>query len=403
MYMRTVFGIDVSKATSNVAVLIDSKKIKEFKINNDLIGFGQLAADLNDFTEPEVIFEATGVYSRRLSHFLQINSFPYVQLNPLQASKEMDSLRKNKTDKNDAFHLAETQFKLNRQKTLLQNPIYSELMDAHRFYQEEIHDFVTEKDRLHRTLQLTFPELEEVMSAPTGILYWNLVTEFPIPSEVQKYNIDQLSSIILECSENKSGINKAHEIALKLAKLSKVAVSSVGPKSITIKQVKHQASELKRIDKMKKKIIRSMQVLAEKLSEFKNLCSIPGISTITAVSLIAELGDVRRFKTTNQLNAFVGIDLRHYASGNYVAADRISKRGNPYARKILYNTVIDMISVSRYSPSHINDYYQNKKQSSQNSSKKIAIASMSRLLRTIYHLVVQNKTYDYKIASHTMD
>lgn len=147
--MKTVFGIDVSKSTSNVAILIDSKKFEEFKIDNDLIGFGKLASALENFKDPEVIFEATGVYSRRLAFFLQKKGYPYVQLNPLQAKKEMDSLRKNKTDKNDAFHLAKTQFILNRHKTMIQNPIYSELMNESRFYQEQISDFIEEKNRLH--------------------------------------------------------------------------------------------------------------------------------------------------------------------------------------------------------------------------------------------------------------
>ena len=40
--------------------------------------------------------------------------------------------------------------------------------------------------------------------------------------------------------------------------------------------------------------------------------------------------------TTNQINAFIGIDLRHYESGNFLAKEHITKRGNPYARKILF-------------------------------------------------------------------
>jgi len=401
--MRTVFGIDVSKDTSNVAILIDSKKLDEFKINNDLIGFEKLKSDLNNFTDPEIVFEATGVYSRRLAHFLQVNKFSYTQLNPLQAKMEMDSLRKNKTDKNDAFHLAETQFRLNRQKTFIQNPVYSEMIAESRFYQEEIDDFVTEKNRLHRILQLTFPEIEHIMSAPTGKLYWNLVTTFPIPSEVRKYNVDQLSAIVLECSDNKIGIWKSNEIALKLSQFSKVAVSSVNSNSLVVKQVRYHAKKLIEINDIKKQIVKSMESLAKELPEFKVLCSIPGISTVTAVSLIAELGDVRRFSNTNKLNAYVGIDLRHYESGKYTKSDKISKRGNPYARKILYRTVVDMVSVSRFQSNHINDYYQNKKQSSQQGTKKIAIASISRLLRTIYHLVIKNETYDYKVASHAIN
>ncbi|MQS90359.1 IS110 family transposase [Companilactobacillus mishanensis] len=400
--MKTVFGIDVSKSTSNVAILVDSKAVKQFKIDNDLIGFGRLESDLNSFINPEVVFEATGIYSRRLAFYLQTHHFPYTQLNPLQASKEMDGLRKNKTDKNDALHLAETQFRLHRQKTLLQDPIYSELMDESRFYQEEISDFVQEKNRLHRILQITFPELTTLMSAPTGIVYWNIVKKFPIPSKVRKYGIDQLTQIIYDFSNHNISVGDAKKIALKLTDISKIAVSTVSPNSLTLQQVKHHADRLMNIDKMKKRIIRSMEKLAVKLPEYQSILSIPGFSTVTTVSLIAELGDIRRFSTTNQINAFVGIDLRHYESGNYTASDRISKRGNPYARKILYQAVIDMVSISRYQPTHINDFYQKKKQPSQHGTKKIAVASMSRLIRTIYHLVIKNETYDYKIASQAV-
>ena len=41
-----------------------------------------------------------------------------------------------------------------------------------------------------------------------------------------------------------------------------------------------------------------------------------------------------RFQSTDQINAFTGIDLRHYESGNFLAKEHITKRGNPYARKI---------------------------------------------------------------------
>lgn len=397
--MRTVFGIDVSKSTSNVCVLVDSNKVSEFKIDNDLIGFGRLESALNSFVDPEVIFEATGVYSRRLAYFLQTHHLSYAQLNPLQASKEMDGLRKNKTDKNDAFHLAETQFILNREKTRLQDPIYSELKDESRFYQEQVNDLVQEKNRLHRILQISFPDITQLFSNPSGPMYWNIVKTFPIPSMVDVYSIEQLTEMIHEFSGNNVGVRTCTNLAKKLVNLSKTAVSSVSIDSLVIEQVKHLATRLLEISQWENKIIKSMEKLAKKLPELEVLKSIPGISTVTAVSLIAELGDIRRFRTTNQINAFVGIDLRHYESGNYTASDRISKRGNPYARKILYQAVMAMVSTSRYQSNHINDYYQKKKQPSQHGTKKIAVAAMGRLIRTIYHLVMKNETYDYEIAS----
>ena len=36
-------------------------------------------------------------------------------------------------------------------------------------------DLVRAKNRLHKVLQVTFPELENLLSTPTGEQYWNLM------------------------------------------------------------------------------------------------------------------------------------------------------------------------------------------------------------------------------------
>ena len=60
--MRTVFGIDVSKASSEVAIVINGEKIYGYTIPNDAIGFTRLLDDLKNVQKPEIIFEARGVY-----------------------------------------------------------------------------------------------------------------------------------------------------------------------------------------------------------------------------------------------------------------------------------------------------------------------------------------------------
>lgn len=41
----------------------------------------------------------------------------------------------------------------------------------------------------------------------------------------------------------------------------------------------------------------------------KLFITIPGVGEITATMIIGELGDITRFKTNKQLNAYVGIDI----------------------------------------------------------------------------------------------
>ncbi|WP_284120691.1 IS110 family transposase, partial [Streptococcus canis] len=160
--MRTVFGIDVSKTNSEVAIVINGEKVHGYTIANDAIGFSRLLDDLKTVSCPEIIFEATGVYSRRLQAFLEENSYTYTRLNPLEAKKQLDSLRVRKTDKIDAEKLASSQFILNRKPTYIQDQVYQELRDLSRFYQNLTEDMVRAKNRLHKVLQITFPQLENI-------------------------------------------------------------------------------------------------------------------------------------------------------------------------------------------------------------------------------------------------
>ena len=59
------------------------------------------------------------------------------------------------------------------------------------------------------------------------------------------------------------------------------------------------------------------------------------MSETTATSILDELGDIRRFSVYNQINTFIGIDLRHYESGNFLAKAHITKRGKSVCQKNL--------------------------------------------------------------------
>ena len=56
--------------------------------------------------------------------------------------------------------------------------------------------------------------------------------------------------------------------------------------------------------------------LAQQLDYFENIHSIPGIGKLSTAMIIGEIGDIKRFKSNKQLNAFVGIDIKRYQSGH---------------------------------------------------------------------------------------
>lgn len=163
-----------------------------------------------------------------------------------------------------------------------------------------------------------------------------------------------------------------------------------------VEEVKYNAQELIRLTNRREQVLEQLIALAKPLPEYEILLSIPGIAETTATSVIGELGHIRRFKSANQINAFIGIDLKLYESGDSLGQEHITKRGNPYARKILYKCIHNIASASHTNPCHIANFYEKRKRQSQKTSTKPhTITSIHRLIRKMYYLITHNKLYDY--------
>ena len=82
-------------------------------------------------------------------------------------------------------------------------------------------------------------------------------------------------------------------------------------------------------------MLQSSALQWKRLEEVKRLQSLRGVSFITAVGLLSELGDLRRFKNARQLMAYVGLVPSENSSGNTVRRGRITKTGNAGVRWLL--------------------------------------------------------------------
>jgi transposase len=60
-----------------------------------------------------------------------------------------------------------------------------------------------------------------------------------------------------------------------------------------------------------------------------------GVDTLSALTLVLELGDARRFATARQLMSFVGLHVAEYSSGGCERRGGISKAGNAHCRRVL--------------------------------------------------------------------
>lgn len=240
-------------------------------------------------------------------------------------------------------------------------------------------------------MQVTFPELENLLSKPTGEQYWNLVIAFPFKEFVLHLTQSELIAIIRQSTTKHISEKRIKYLAGKLTELAIHSYCAVQKTSPMLEEVRYYAQELLRLFKRRQVVLDNMVSLAQSLSEYDILLSIPGIAETTATYIIGELRDIRRFQSANQINAFIGIDLRHYESGNFLAKEHITKRGPPYARKILFKSIHNIASASHTNPCHIADFYKKRKRQSQVTSTKphtIALLEQCITLQRIINFTI---------------
>jgi transposase len=150
----------------------------------------------------------------------------------------------------------------------------------------------------------------------------------------------------------------------------------------------------KEISLLKTKLIE----LAKEIDVFENIASIEGISDYTAALFLAEVKDPRRFSNVKKLTASCGLDPTIIQSGKSVNYNGpISKRGNRYARKVLFNIIQNIIrtaSKNHNLDNQILSYYRKKRSEGKHHYEGI-IACSTKLLRVIYALCINNTIYSY--------
>ncbi|MDN3020278.1 IS110 family transposase [Paenibacillus sp. BSR1-1] len=403
--MKHVIALDVSMGKSYMVIYNGLKKcIYEGEIKHTKPEFEGLRERINELIEgygeqPNIVFESTGVYSRQIERFMQENHYSYCLLNPLEAKIQCDSLRIYKTDKSDAHQLALTHFSTYRRETQGAENLFHQLKSLSRFYSELDDELSVIRSRLHKVIQLTFPELEKLFTKKSD-LFLNIVQLFPHPD-----NVLGLSKTILK-NKIRANTNKnisaaiAEKKAIALIEASHQSYPAVSSSDVLCEQLRAYARRYQDLLQQKEQCIDGMVQLAKERNEYKVILSFPGIGPNTAVRLLAEIGDIDRFENNKQLNAYAGIDIRRFQSGKTFFKDKINKRGNKHLRKLLFLIIQNMIKQRRFGQNHIVEYYDKLKTQPYNKCHKVAsIACVNKLLKNIFFLITHNMNYDYGLAS----
>lgn len=235
--MRTIIGLDVSKASTKLSVAVDGKTTYDGDITIDAIGFQSLKSIIQSYGGAEVGFEATGVYSRRLEKYLIDNIILYHILNLLVAKKRLDDgSRMRKNDVRDTRGLAITEFTKEPVPYVPRflDTLYRELSDMSRYYDQQTEDIKREKNRVHKLIQLSFPNFTDEIDVDKTSSR-EVLRLFPHPDMIEGHTITETMDSILGLGIRGIGQGRAQTLAERLWRAHGISYPAIESTSFVVK------------------------------------------------------------------------------------------------------------------------------------------------------------------------
>ncbi len=396
--MKYVLVLDVAKGksmfmlSSNVGeVLIEPTEFQHNKSNFELIDSKINSLNIKD--NLTVVMEATSIYHKAPERFFREHNYHVVVFNPLIGKEITNTIRKTKTDKQDCFKITNLFWKGSiPDRNYTEDEIYTKLNELSRQYHHLEEGLTRHKNRYKELLHLCFPEFE--LCFKDGKIYeltaLNFIKEFPHAYIIKNKRADALAYNM--ANTNERHINYYKRKANVIKEYASNSYPGVKENSMDVENLKQLVEIIINLTKQKDSIKNKMIELAKQTKNFDDIVSIFGIGELSATLIIAELKDITRFNNIKQITASCGLDPTIIQSGksiNYHGP--ISKRGNRYARKILFNCSRNIITLSaknnKENPMYV--YYQKKKQEGKHYYACLTACS-TKLIRILYAICMKN-------------
>jgi transposase len=122
----------------------------------------------------------------------------------------------------------------------------------------------------------------------------------------------------------------------------------------------------------------------------RRLMTIPGIDAVTALAVLAAIGDVHRFHAPGKLVGYLGLDPRVRQSGTRLATTgHISKRGRAHARGLLVEAAWAAVKT----PGPLRAFYHRLR--SRRGAQIAAVATARKIAVLAWHLLTRDADYTF--------
>ena len=331
--------------------------------------------------------EATGHYWYPIYSFLKAKGYTIYVINPIQS----DSLRKmyirqTKNDSIDSFLIAEVIRFGQFGTTSMADENILAMRQLCRYRDSVISSRTEIKLRIGTIMEQIFPEYEKQFSSLWVSTSMGILEKYLTPENIENAPIDELFEIIKDKSHNRLTRTKA--ISIKEAAADTFGIK-IAQDAFSF-QLKQLIDRMNFLDKQIEALDCQILEYYEKFDCY--LHTIPGIGMIAAATILAEIGDINRFKSSSALVAFAGIDPTVRQSGEFSSThNHMSKRGSPYLRHAIFLAA----TTCSFHNSPLNAYYKKKRE--QGKHHLTATGAVARKLTTVIYAVLRDsKPYEPK-------
>lgn len=395
-------GIDVAKGKSKICIMKPGGEVimapKDFRhTKNEL---QRLVVQLHSYDEDvKVVLESTGQYHIPVVKYLSDNGIFVSVVNALRMKKfTSQDIRKVKNDRIDSIHIA--MYGLTYWSELEEfkpaNEVYAELRTLSRQYDNTIALLVGARSNFANLINNVMPGIDKMLADGNKSNRTIAFVEHYVHFEnITKKSEKQFVNDVMKW-KTKKGYHISEAKAKEIYALAQNGIPVLPNTKSTTIIVREAAKLIYELKSTRDTILAQMQAFAKTLPEYSIIRDMSCIGEVLSARIIAEIGDITKYKNKHSLIAYAGIDAPPYQSGKFNATERhISKRGNAYLRKIGYEIMQSLI-MHKPDGDPVFDYITRKRAEGK-PAKAAMIAGLNKFLRIYYGKVSElySSLYSY--------
>ena len=333
-------AIDIAKRRNECLLEIpETGRRRRMTVLNAKVDHDRLAEALHALKRPVIIgFEATGNYHRPLAWRLLSEGFDLRLIPSVGLARTREALH-NSWDKNDPKDAQVILHMLKIGATqIYHDPTAAGINDIQEL--SKTHDIVSKAktELLHRLqthyLPLYFPEAERFRNNTRSDWFFAFLERFPTPASITAYS-------------KKAFINEAWDVVGKkvskerlISDIYATAQESIALpadlESPAVAMYRMVLGEARHLIRQRDEIERAADTLLGDNPDYQRLRQLPGIGPIHGLVILAEAGDLRRFRHHRQFLKYCGFDLATHQSGQFRGQTKLSKYGNARLRRAFW-------------------------------------------------------------------